>query len=134
MVSQEKLNALDARLKNLGITQKDLIIKAILGSGSGGQKINKTSSTIYVKYIPTGNEVKCGRTRSQELNRYYALQMLCEKLEKQLFDIQTAKEKEAEKIRRQKKRRSRRSQQKVLEEKRQHSEKKSLRQKPPTDN
>jgi protein subunit release factor B len=132
MVGQDKLNALEARLKKLNISQKDLVIKAILGSGSGGQKVNKTHSTIYVKHLPTGFEVKCGRTRSQELNRYYALQLLCEKLEKKLFDIQTKKEKEAAKIRRQKKRRSRKAQQKVLEEKKQHSVKKVLRQKPQT--
>jgi len=130
MIKKEKITALETRLKKLGIEEKDLIVKAILGSGSRGQKINKTSSTIYVKHLPSGLEVKCGRARSRELNKYYALNSLCEKIEKQLFDIATAKEKEAAKIRRQKQRRTRRRQQKVLEDKRQHSEKKTLRQKP----
>lgn len=130
MVSKEKIIALEARLKSLEIAQKDLIIKAILGSGRGGQKVNKTSSTIYIKHLPSGIEVKCGRSRSQELNKYYALHSLCEKLEKITKDIATQKDKETAKIRRQKQRRTRRRQQKVLEEKKQHSEKKILRQNP----
>src|SRR6185436_10588305 len=45
--------------KTLGIHESDLIEKFILGSGKGGQKVNKTSSCVYLKHIPTGIEVKC---------------------------------------------------------------------------
>ncbi len=127
MISKEKWEALHKRMERLSITSKDLTTKYILGSGPGGQKINKTASTVYIKHKPTGTEVKCGRERSRELNRYRALQSLCERLEKKLLNEKTSKEKEAAKIRQQKKRRSRRSQQKLVADKRHLSEKKSLR-------
>ena len=68
----DKWTELTARMERLGIFEKDLIEKFILGSGSGGQKINKTSSCVYLKHLPTGIEVKCQGTRSRDLNRLYA--------------------------------------------------------------
>lgn len=119
-----------ARMEKLGIKESDLIEKFILGSGKGGQKINKTSSCVYLKHIPTGIEIKCQRDRSRELNRFFARRELCEKIEREIHNIKTKKEQEISKIRRQKKRRSRRTQQKVLEEKRAHSTKKQHRSSP----
>jgi protein subunit release factor B len=107
---KEKWEELEARMLRLKIQEGDLIEKFILGSGSGGQKINKTSSCVYIKHIPTGIEVKCQSTRSRELNRLYARRELCEKLEELLFKEKSSKQMESEKIRRQKRRRSRRSQ------------------------
>jgi len=66
-------------MKQLGIDEDDLIEKFILGSGKGGQKVNKTSSCVYLKHLPTGIEVKCQQGRSRELNRYVARYELCEK-------------------------------------------------------
>lgn len=117
-------------MARLGIQERDLHIKYILGSGSGGQKINKTHSTVYIKHLPTGLEVKCGKNRLRTLNKYHALSSLCEKLEKQLLGERTKKEQLAAKVRRQKKRRSRRTQEKILQEKRQISEKKKFRRSP----
>lgn len=122
-----KWSELTLRMQNLGIQEVDLIEKFILGSGSGGQKINKTSSCVYLKHVPTGIEVKCQSSRSRELNRLYARRELCEKLEEKLFKEKSTKQKEFEKIRRQKRRRSKRAQEKVLEAKKRHSEKKKLR-------
>jgi len=127
MIKPEKLQELFKRLSKLGVKEEELVVKYILGSGPGGQKVNKSHSTVYLKHLPTAIEVKCQRTRSRTLNHYYAHLLLCEKLEKQLLGIQTAKEQAAAKIRRQKKRRSRRSKEKILEEKRAHAEKKQLR-------
>src|SRR5579872_5319974 len=104
MISKEKQEALSARMERLGIREENLIEKFVLGSGSGGQKINKTSSCVYLKHEPSGIEVKCQRERSRELNRYYARQELCEKLEGIIFKEKSEKQKEFEKIRRQKRR------------------------------
>jgi len=131
MISKEKKEALNREMKRLSIFEDDLIEKFILGSGSGGQKVNKTSSTVYIKHIPTRIEIKCGRQRSRELNRYYARKELCERVASIIHNEQTKKQKEIEKIRQQKRRRSRRQKQKLVEEKRQHSAKKELR-KPPS--
>ena len=126
----EKDDELTARMQRVGISEADLIEKFVLGSGSGGQKINKTSSCVYLKHIPTGLEVKCQKTRSRELNRMYARRELCEKLEQRLFKEKSDKQKEFEKIRRQKRRRSRKSKEKMLAAKRHRSDVKEFRRTP----
>jgi protein subunit release factor B len=116
-ISKEKIQELAERMARCHIRKEDLIEKFILGSGKGGQKINKTASCVYLKHIPTGLEIKCQRDRSRELNRYIARRELCEKLESKIFKEQSEKEQQFEKIRRQKRRRSRRQKDKMLEEK-----------------
>jgi peptide chain release factor len=130
MVSKEKLEELAGRMEKLGIAEGDLVEKFILGSGKGGQKINKTSSCVYLKHIPTGTEIKCQRDRSREMNRYYARKELCEKLEEKIEGVKSERQQAIEKIRRQKRRRSRKSKEKMLADKKQVSEKKSLRRSP----
>ena len=127
---KEKWEELNLRMHRLNIHESDLVEKFILGSGSGGQKINKTSSCVYIKHVPSGIEVKCQSTRSRELNRLYARRELCERLEGVLFKEKSCREKEAQKIRRQKRRRSRRAQEKVLAGKKIQSTKKNLRKSP----
>ena len=130
MISKEKLDELHERMEQLGIKRDDLIEKFILGSGKGGQKINKTSSCVYLKHIPTEIEIKCQRDRSREMNRYYARKELCERIENKIQNKKSERQQEMEKIRRQKRRRSRKSKEKMLSNKKQLSEKKSLRRKP----
>jgi protein subunit release factor B len=133
MVRKEKYDELQERMELLGIKEEDLIEKFILGSGKGGQKINKTSSCVYLKHIPTGTEIKCQKERFREMNRFYARRELCDRLEEKIANKKSEKQQMIEKIRRQKRRRSRRSKEKMLEAKLQHSEKKSLRRTPPKD-
>lgn len=130
MIRKDKEEGLLIRMKRLGIHEEDLVEKFILGSGRGGQKINKTSSCVYLKHSPTGMEVKCQKSRYRETNRFTARRMLCDRLEEKQTSIKTEKQKAIEKIRRQKRRRSRRSKEKMLEGKRALSKKKSLRQSP----
>jgi protein subunit release factor B len=130
MVSKEKVEELGKKMEDLGIFEEDLIEKFILGSGSGGQKINKTSSCVYLKHIPSGIEIKCQKERSRELNRFFARRELCSKIEEKIKGTLSAKQQEMEKIRRQKKRRSRKSKEKMLEQKKLHSGVKQLRQDP----
>lgn len=130
MIKPEKQRALAEKMSGLNINEADLIEKFILGSGSGGQKINKTASTVYLKHAPTGIEVKCQTHRSREHNRYEARKRLCEKIIEQNQHAQSLRQQTAEKIRRQKQRRSRRQQQKRLDEKKRLSQKKSTRKTP----
>ena len=126
-LSKEAKDRLEEKMRVLGIREEDCIEKFILGSGSGGQKINKTSSCVYLKHIPTGIEIKCQRDRSRELNRYHARQELCERIDTLIFQEKSKKQHLIEKIRRQKKRRSRKAQEKVLAGKKQRSTIKNLR-------
>jgi len=130
--SKEKKQALEERMRALEIKEEDLIEKFILGSGKGGQKVNKTSSCVYIKHIPTGIEIKCQQDRSREQNRFLARRELCERVAAMLLQEKTAKEQAAAKIRRQKQRRSRKQKQKMLEEKKERGTLKKLR-KSPTD-
>jgi protein subunit release factor B len=73
--------AIMARLAALGVRIEDVEERFIRGAGSGGQKINKTSSTVWVRHRPSGIEVRCQRERSQTINRETAWMELCAKLD-----------------------------------------------------
>lgn len=129
MITKEKWASLEARMARLQIDETDLHEKFIIGSGKGGQKLHKTASTVYLKHLSTGTEIKCQDSRSQEDNRYFARERLCDKLQALLSDEKTKAQQESEKIKRQKKRRSRKSKLKMLDEKARQGKRKVLRKK-----
>ena len=69
------------RLAAVGVRPADVEERFVRGAGPGGQKINKTSSTVWLRHGPTGVEVRCQRERSQSANRELAWTELCAKLE-----------------------------------------------------
>ena len=132
MISSEKQNALEQKMAELQIKEEDLQEEFIKGSGAGGQKINKTSSTVLLTHLPSQISVRCQKTRSQSLNRFWARRILVDKLESILSKEKSALQQRIEKLRRQKRKRSKRAQEKVLQSKHFQSAKKELR-KPPRD-
>jgi len=126
-VSKEKEEALLKRMESLGIFEKDIIEKFVRSSGKGGQKVNKTSTCVYLKHIPTDIEVKCQQERYQALNRYLARRILADRIEARILGEKSEEQQRIEKIRRQKRKRSKRAKLKMLEEKRKHSQKKAAR-------
>lgn len=126
-VSATKQRALAARMAELDVAEHDLIERFILGRGSGGQKLNKTASCVYLKHAPSGIEVKRQRSRSREMNRFLARRELCERLDEKRRGAASRRRQAMEKIRRQKRRRSRRQKAKMVELKRRHGQKKELR-------
>lgn len=58
-VSEKKLSDLRERMEKLGLREQDLEERFVKGSGHGGQKINKTSSAVWLKDRKSGIEVKC---------------------------------------------------------------------------
>lgn len=127
MISETKRNALEERMHRLQIWERDLEEHFIRSGGAGGQNVNKVSTCVYIKHLPSGIEVKCQKTRSQVDNRYLARVILCDKWEQKIHGAQSAIERERYKIKKQKKKRSKRAKEKMLKEKREHSEKKSHR-------
>jgi protein subunit release factor B len=130
MVNSDTWEKLAEWMEKLHIHEDSLIEKFIVGSGRGGQKLHKTASTVYLKHIPSGIEIKCQESRSREDNRYFARVRLCEKRHAMVSDEKTKEQQKVEKLKRQKKRRSRRSKQKMLDEKAKQGQLKVLRQKP----
>lgn len=132
-VSPEKIAALEQSMTALGIREEDLLEKFVRGSGSGGQKINKTSNCVFLKHLPTGVCIKCQIDRSREMNRFLARRELCDQLDAIRQGKATAKTQAIEKLRRQKRPRSQRSKQRSVADKRALSQKKSLRRSPSND-
>jgi len=132
-VTPEKLKALDERMQRLGILPADVEEQFVRGGGSGGQKVNKTSSCVYLIHKPTGIEVKCQRERSQAMNRFLARRDLCDRIEEKVTGALTKRRQEQEKVRRQKRRRSRRSKIQSVAEKRAVGAQKRLRGSPGLD-
>jgi protein subunit release factor B len=126
-VSQAKRDQLHKFMERMNVCEDELTEKFILGSGKGGQKVNKTASCVYLKHKPSGIELKCQSSRSRDLNRYHARKELCERLEERKLGAASRRRQAAEKIRRQKRRRSRRQKERMLDDKHQHSERKARR-------
>ncbi len=107
-VSEEKNRWLREQMAALDICEEELEEKFIRSSGKGGQHVNKTSTCVWLRHIPTGIEVKCMAERSQSVNRFLARRELVEKIAL-LNGKSTPKSLRQEKARRQKARRQRRS-------------------------
>jgi len=126
-VSLRKEQNLKDRMSRLGIKEKDIVERFIRSGGKGGQNVNKVSTCVHLKHVPTGIEVKCRKEREQALNRFFARRRLAEKIEKVVLGKESEEKKRIEKIRRQKRKRSKRAKEKMLAEKKKQSQKKDLR-------
>ena len=126
-VSPAKEKDLKVKMDALNIHEEDIEESFVRSGGKGGQKVNKTSTCVYLKHIPTGIEVKCQEERSQSLNRYRARVILVKKVDELTKGKESQEQQRIEKIRRQKRKRSKRAKEKMLAEKRITSEKKKFR-------
>lgn len=72
------------------IRDEDLEFEASRASGAGGQNVNKVSTAVRIKHLPSGIVVECQTQRYQDANRKIAMQILRSKL----WEIQEAKRQE----------------------------------------
>ncbi|MGD0784491.1 MAG: peptide chain release factor-like protein [Sedimentisphaerales bacterium] len=107
-ITERKRQELGQRMHNCNLLENDIEETFVRSGGAGGQKVNKTSSCVYLKHIPSGLAVKVQKSRSQSLNRYYARKQMCELLENKLLGKESPQAKKLEKIKKQKDRRKRR--------------------------
>ncbi|MHC4124634.1 MAG: peptide chain release factor family protein [Planctomycetota bacterium] len=126
-VRRDKEAALKTKMALLGIKEVDLEEKFIRSSKSGGQKVNKSSTCVYLKHKPTGIALKCQKERSQGLNRFLARRILVNKIESLILGKKRDVQRKIEKIRLEKRKRSKRAKEKMLRYKKMRSEKKKLR-------
>ena len=123
-VSAAKETSLRERMERLGIREEDIVESFIRSGGKGGQHVNKASTCVYLKHLPTGTEVKCQQERSQAMNRFRARVLLAARIDELIHGRESAETQRIEKIRRQKRKRSKRAKEKMLEEKHAVAEKK----------
>ncbi|MDB6073948.1 MAG: peptide chain release factor-like protein, partial [Verrucomicrobiaceae bacterium] len=114
-------------MERLGIHEDDLEENFVRGTGAGGQKINKTSSTVQLRHAPTGIEIRCQRERQQSANRYWARWELCKQIEEKRNAAKLEEQNEREKKRRQSRKRPRGLKEKILRHKNQRSDVKKQR-------
>jgi len=115
------------RLARLNVRIGDVQEKFVRGSGPGGQKINKTSSTVWLRHVLTGIEVRCQAERSQAANREKAWEDLCAKLEAMKADARGAEIRKREYDRRRNREKSRGQKLRMIETKKHRARHKASR-------
>lgn len=111
----------------LNVFPQDIDEQFVRGSGKGGQKVNKTSSTVALRHLPTGIDVKCQKHREQSKNRLSAYKLLILKIEDKVRGAESERAKKIFKLIKQKRKRSKRAKEKVLAAKKHHGEIKEMR-------
>ncbi len=101
-ITPAKVAALKERIARLGLDLRLVEEQFTRGSGKGGQKINKTSNAVLLKYPPLELIVRCQRERKRSLNRFLALRELVDRIEFKISPQTSERLKEMDRIRRRK--------------------------------
>ena len=107
-VSPVKEKALLKKMHKLGISENDIVETFVKSGGKGGQNVNKNSTCVNLKHIPTGIVIKSQKERSQLLNRFFARRELVSRIEELKLGKKSNKQKQIDKIRKQKLKRKKR--------------------------
>ncbi len=101
-ITPAKVDALKARIARLGIDLRLIEEQFVRGGGKGGQKINKTSNAVLLKYPPLSLIVRCQRERKRSLNRFIALRELVDEIEVRISPETSERLKEIARLRKRK--------------------------------
>ena len=115
------------RLARAGIHEADLQETFARSAGPGGQNVNKVSTAVTLRHLPSGISVTVQDSRSQAMNRKLARERLLEAVERAQRERRAAAVAEREQARRRSSPRPRALKRKILETKRKRSTVKKLR-------
>ncbi|HEV7867503.1 MAG TPA: peptide chain release factor-like protein [Chthoniobacteraceae bacterium] len=119
-----------ARLARLGLEIADFEEKFARSSGPGGQHVNKVSTAVTLRHVPTAAAVTVQDSRSQSMNRQIAWERLLDAIETKRRDEKAAERSAREKKRRQNAKRPWGVKQRILDGKKRRSAVKKLRGRP----
>ena len=120
-------DALVERMRKLEVSETDLEESFARSSGPGGQNVNKVSTAVTLRHLPTNISVTVQDSRSQAANRKLARERLLEAIESARERRCTAEIAKREKERRRKSPRPAALKRKILESKRKRAELKKQR-------
>ena len=115
------------RMRKLEISESDLREIFARSSGPGGQNVNKVSTAVTLRHLPTGISVTVQDSRSQAVNRRLARERLLEAIASVRERQRMAEIATREKERRRKSPRPNALKKKILESKRKRAELKKQR-------
>jgi peptide chain release factor len=115
------------RMKQLEIDEADLEETFTRSSGPGGQNVNKVSTAVTLRHLPSGVTVTVQDSRSQAVNRKLARERLLHAIESAREQQRIAEVAKREKERRRKSPRPAALKRKILESKRRRGELKKQR-------
>ena len=115
------------RLAQLRLDAADFEEKFSRSSGPGGQHVNKVSTAVTLRHVPTGVAVTVQDSRSQSMNRQLAWERLLDAIEGRRREERAARRAEIEKRRRQNSKRPRGLKERILESKKRRSQVKKMR-------
>ncbi len=88
-------------MRELGVLESELEEIFARSGGPGGQHVNKVSTAVTLRHLPSGLRVTVQDSRSQALNRQLARERLIRAMERRREDERAAERSRREKVRRQ---------------------------------